>query len=193
MVTRISLGRISQGLSFKTDRISAIRLIRMRLCASEAPVIVMVLPSKYSFFSFDTLSFARYSSGERSLFKVIGITIIYAQNYYLSSKKNSKLIPSPSLYWDERYRQDNTTWDMGRLSPPLQGYFDQLTDKSLSILIPGCGNSYEAAYLLEKGWGPITLIDISEILITRLKEKFFSYPDPPLQMIAGDFFDLPAT
>lgn len=96
-----------------------------------------------------------------------------------------------ATYWDDRYRQDNTTWDMGRVSPPLQAYFDQLTDQDLSILIPGCGNSYEAAYLLEKGFRHITLIDLSEVLVTRLKEKFQPWPDPPLTMITGDFFDLP--
>lgn len=93
-------------------------------------------------------------------------------------------------YWDDRYQHNDITWDMGRVSPPLQAYFDQLTDRSRSILIPGCGNSYEAAYLLEKGFTNITLVDISEVLMRSLREKFAAWPSPPLTLITGDFFDL---
>jgi methyl halide transferase len=100
-------------------------------------------------------------------------------------KKN---LPSPN-YWDERYRQNETAWDMGQISPPLKTYFEQLKNKRISILIPGCGNSYEAAWLLEQGFLSITLIDISEVLVTSLQEKFQRYI-PPLNLITGDFFAL---
>ena len=89
-------------------------------------------------------------------------------------------------YWDDRYRQNETGWDMGRISPPLQVYFEQLQNKNISILIPGCGNSYEAEWLLQQGFSSITLIDISTLLVDRLREKFAS---APLQLIAGDFFE----
>jgi SAM-dependent methyltransferase len=105
-------------------------------------------------------------------------------------------------YWDDRYRKNETGWDMGQVSPPLQAYFEQLKDKSISILIPGCGNSYEAAWLLQQGFSSITLIDIAEQLVARLQEKFQEYTRPPstppdglaiasapLQLIAGDFFE----
>jgi methyl halide transferase len=49
-------------------------------------------------------------------------------------------------YWSERYEKSQTGWDVGNVSPALKDYFDQLTDKSISILIPGCGNAYEAEY-----------------------------------------------
>jgi len=88
-------------------------------------------------------------------------------------------------YWDDRYRQNDTAWDMGQVSPPLLAYFEQLKDKSISILIPGCGNSYEAAWLLQQGFSSITLIDISALLVDKLREKFAS---APLHLIAGDFF-----
>ena len=39
-------------------------------------------------------------------------------------------------YWEERYATGETAWDMGIVSPPLKAYFDQLTNKDLSILIP---------------------------------------------------------
>jgi len=95
-----------------------------------------------------------------------------------------------SEFWNDRYLNDNTGWDMGMVSPPLRDYFDQLTDKDISILIPGCGNSYEAAWLLENGFTNITLIDIAATLVDRLRTKFQSYTSPPLTLISGDFFDL---
>jgi SAM-dependent methyltransferase len=104
-------------------------------------------------------------------------------------------------YWNDRYRQNDTAWDMGQVSPPLQTYFEQLKDKTISILIPGCGNSHEAAWLLQQGFSSITLIDISTLLVDTLREKFQEYTWPlsapshgqniasaPLQLIAGDFF-----
>lgn len=89
-----------------------------------------------------------------------------------------------SKYWNDRYLQGQTGWDIGHVSPPLQVYFDQLPDKNIAILIPGCGNSYEAGYLLEKGFTNITLLDISPLLIARLKEKL-----PAATLIEGDFFN----
>lgn len=90
-------------------------------------------------------------------------------------------------YWDNRYLQGQTSWDIGRVSPPLQVYFDQLPDKNIAILIPGCGNSYEAGYLLEKGFTDSTLLDISPVLIDRLREKLPLLP--ALKLITADFFD----
>jgi hypothetical protein len=42
-----------------------------------------------------------------------------------------------------------TGWDLGLVSPQLK-IIDTLKDKDIAILIPGCGNTYEAAYLLEQ-------------------------------------------
>ncbi len=93
-------------------------------------------------------------------------------------------------YWSNRYLKKETGWDMGKVSPPLKAYFDQLSDKNISILIPGCGNAYEAAYLLQNGFTNITLIDISSIPVNVLKEKFASYAGNELDIICGDFFEL---
>ena len=52
-------------------------------------------------------------------------------------------------YWNEKYLQGSAGWDIGYASTPLVEYFSQLTDKNLRILIPGCGNAYEAEYLVD--------------------------------------------
>lgn len=94
---------------------------------------------------------------------------------------------SDERYWDERYLQGHMGWDIGDVSPPLRVYFDQLADKQLAILIPGCGNSYEAEYLLKKGFTNITLLDISPVLIGRLRERLPA--TPALNLLQADFFD----
>ncbi|POY35562.1 SAM-dependent methyltransferase [Solitalea longa] len=93
-------------------------------------------------------------------------------------------------YWDNRYQTDQTGWDLGTVSPPLKAYIDQLTNKSISILIPGCGNAYEAEYLLEQGFSNVTLIDISTTLTDQLKSKLTHWLDNGLNIITGDFFEL---
>ena len=96
-------------------------------------------------------------------------------------------------YWSSRYQNNDVAWDMGKVSPPLKEYFDQLTDKSISILIPGCGNAYEAEYLLQKGFKNITLIDISPLPVDKLKKQFSAFLNKEINIICGDFFTLNQT
>lgn len=93
-------------------------------------------------------------------------------------------------FWDNRYLMEQTGWDIGEVSPPLKGYFNQLKDKTISILIPGCGNAYEAGYLMEMGFENVTLIDISGILVKELQRKFVHYLDKRLHIMEGNFFTL---
>lgn len=92
-------------------------------------------------------------------------------------------------YWDERYKNGNTGWDIGTISTPLKTYIDQLTDKNISILIPGGGNSYEAEYLLKQGYTNVTVIDLAPSVTHSLKEKLISY-GTAIQILTGDFFAL---
>ena len=43
-------------------------------------------------------------------------------------------------FWEEKYSKGYTGWDIGYISTPLKGYFDQLNDMDIKILIPGSGN-----------------------------------------------------
>ncbi len=93
-------------------------------------------------------------------------------------------------YWSNRFKNKDTPWDIRSVSPPLKAYADQLADKNASILIPGCGNSHEAEYLLQKGFTNITLIDISAAVTELLTERFHPYLQKQLTLLTGDFFDL---
>jgi methyl halide transferase len=93
---------------------------------------------------------------------------------------------SNQTFWDELYRNNNTGWDMKQVSPPLKSYIDTLTDTTLKILIPGCGNAYEAEYLLSKGFTNVTLIDIAPTLVASLQKKF---EGRPINVILCNFFE----
>jgi SAM-dependent methyltransferase len=95
--------------------------------------------------------------------------------------------PLDAAYWEAQYKTKATGWDLGKISPPLQTYIDTIENKNIAILIPGCGNSYEAEYLLEHGFTNITVIDIAPTLVTDLKEKFNNNSN--IQIILGDFFE----
>tara|TARA_R110002049_G_scaffold2846_4_gene23134 strand:+ start:1233 stop:1844 length:612 start_codon:yes stop_codon:yes gene_type:complete len=90
--------------------------------------------------------------------------------------------------WNNRYLNDDIGWDLGEVSPPLKAYFDQLENKEIKILIPGGGNSYEAEYLLQKGFKNVFVVDLSESAIKNIKSRIPSFPSS--QLINGDFFDL---
>ena len=93
-------------------------------------------------------------------------------------------------YWSQRYENHQTRWDIGNVAPPLKAYFEQLTDKNVAILIPGCGNAHEAEYLLQQGFINITLIDISATLVNSLQEKLQFYTEKGhVRVIHQDFFE----
>jgi methyl halide transferase len=89
-------------------------------------------------------------------------------------------------FWSGKYQNQLAGWDIGHASPPLTNYLSQLTAKDIRILIPGCGNAWEAAWLLHHGFKDITLLDISAVVTASLRQR---YKDTPLQIIHGDFFD----
>lgn len=89
-------------------------------------------------------------------------------------------------FWDNLYINNDTGWDLGTVSPPIKSYIDTLEDKNISILIPGCGNTYEAEYLLRCGFTNVTVIDIAPTLVAKLQDKFKNNPN--IKVIFGDFF-----
>lgn len=95
------------------------------------------------------------------------------------------------MYWNQRWTNQQTGWDIGFTSPALMDYFQKMTDKSARILIPGCGNAYEAEALLQLGFENITLVDIAEELVEQLHEKFKDQKG--IRVLCMDFFELEET
>ncbi|MCB0515055.1 MAG: SAM-dependent methyltransferase [Chitinophagales bacterium] len=89
-------------------------------------------------------------------------------------------------YWENRYENNTTGWDIGYASYPLAHYFDQLQDKSLRILVPGGGNGYEAAYLFDKGFANVYLLDWAHMPLENFAAKYPHFPKNHL--LNADFF-----
>lgn len=89
-------------------------------------------------------------------------------------------------YWEDRWANNQTGWDMGHPSPPIVEYVNQLSNKNIKILVPGCGNAYEAEHLHAKGFTNFHILDIAQEPLNRLHNRL-----PELrkdQLICSDFF-----
>ncbi len=94
-------------------------------------------------------------------------------------------------YWNNRYINNETGWDIGYVSTPLKNYFDQLKDKNQKILIPGCGNAYEAEYLFKQGFKNVFIVDIAPEAVKSFKKRVPDFPES--NIILSDFFELNQT
>lgn len=98
--------------------------------------------------------------------------------------ENEKL---SDAYWESRYQKGETGWDIGEISAPLLEFFNSLPDKNLRILIPGCGNGYEAAYLHSKGFTNVFLLDFAESPLLHFQKTNPDFPKDHL--LHQDFFE----
>lgn len=89
-------------------------------------------------------------------------------------------------YWENRYQNLETNWDIGTISTPLKEYIDQLTNKSLKILIPGAGNGHEFDYLISKGFENTFVIDIAPTPLNNIRKRNGKFQN---QLLQGDFFE----
>ena len=114
---------------------------------------------------------------EDRLKRTVGILMILWKNKIKMDKN----------YWENRYQEQETGWDIGYVSTPIKSYFDQISDKNISILVPGAGHAYEAEYLHFLGFKNVTVIDIAQIPLDNFSKRFPDFPNKKL--ICSDFFD----
>ncbi|ARS34797.1 methyltransferase domain-containing protein [Pontibacter actiniarum] len=93
-----------------------------------------------------------------------------------------------AAYWQQRYQQGQTGWDVGGITAPLREYFDQLQNKALRILIPGCGHAYEAEYLHNLGFTQVYVADLAEAPLQQFASRVPGFPKAHL--LQADFFSL---
>lgn len=91
-----------------------------------------------------------------------------------------------SEFWELRWQNKETGWDIGAPAPALIQYFRQWPNRDARVLIPGCGSAHEALWLLENGFSQITLIDISPTACQNISERMGHFPG--LQILCEDFF-----
>ncbi|MEO2062018.1 MAG: SAM-dependent methyltransferase [Christiangramia sp.] len=90
------------------------------------------------------------------------------------------MMDSNKNFWEKRYEENRTGWDIGEISTPLKNYIDQLQDQDLKILIPGGGNSYEAEYLFQNGFKNVHVVDIASQPLQNLKNRVPDFPESQL-------------
>lgn len=92
-----------------------------------------------------------------------------------------------SDYWENRYKTNEISWDAGTITTPIKEYIDQIEDKSIKILIPGAGNSYEFEYLLNNGFQNVYVLDFAQSPLDNIKERVSHCNEN--QLIKSDFFE----
>lgn len=94
-------------------------------------------------------------------------------------------------YWNKRYQETNTGWDIGYANKVLTDYVEAHVSKDATILVPGAGRAYEVEYLWNKGYRNIYACDFSE----RAKSSFLE-ANPGFvkeHYLVSDFFQLEMT
>ena len=89
-------------------------------------------------------------------------------------------------FWEQRYTEGRTGWDIGAAAPAITEYADQLPDKSSRILLPGAGRGYEAEYLFKMGFTDLTVIDIAGQPLEEIRKRIPAFPKS--RLVEEDFF-----
>lgn len=94
-------------------------------------------------------------------------------------KQNNTIAPSSSIastsdvetadVWEGRYQAGTTGWDRGKASPALHYWLETANIAPCRILLPGCGNGYEALTLAAAGFD-VVAIDIAPSPLNTLKQ-----------------------
>lgn len=90
-------------------------------------------------------------------------------------------------FWSQRYKNGQTGWDIGTVSTPIKEYCDQIEDKSIEILIPGCGRAWEALNLLENDFTNVHVLDFAPEPLSELRLR--SGDSDHLNIHCCDFFE----
>lgn len=94
---------------------------------------------------------------------------------------------SDAEYWNNRYLQKQTGWDIGYAAPALCEILNKQADKNIKILIPGCGNAHEAIYAKNQGFNNVTLLDFSEDVCRNFLIANTAFKKQ--EVVCADFFE----
>ena len=92
-------------------------------------------------------------------------------------------------YWEQRYVDKNTGWDVGDVVPQWKAYFKDSTaiDKGKRILVPGAGLGHEVEYLHRAGFQDVHILDWSSSAIESFQQRLPTFPKAHCHV--GDFFE----
>ena len=90
-------------------------------------------------------------------------------------------------FWNQRYLNAETPWDIGQASPALMHYLKDVP-KDQRILFPGAGRAYEAVALFRQGYEHIYVCDWATAAFDWIKQQTPEFPST--QLLVNNFFDL---
>jgi hypothetical protein len=90
--------------------------------------------------------------------------------------------PDSPAFWDERFERGFTPWDQAGVPAAFRSFAAAHT--GMPVLIPGCGNAWEALALAGDGW-QIRAIDFSAGAVAAARAQLGAYADVVEQ---ADFF-----
>jgi SAM-dependent methyltransferase len=91
--------------------------------------------------------------------------------------------PNTPQFWDERFKQEFTPWDLGDVPQALRDFVAR-DSAPRTVLIPGCGNGYELQFLSDAGWNA-TAIDFSPAAVSRARALVGPWA---ARVVEADFF-----
>jgi SAM-dependent methyltransferase len=95
--------------------------------------------------------------------------------------------PRTPTFWDERFERGFTPWDLGGVPAALRDFVARsgaLRVALRSVLIPGCGNGYELAFLSDAGADAVA-IDFAPAAVSRARALVGQWAP---RVVEADFF-----
>lgn len=94
------------------------------------------------------------------------------------------------IFWEQKYRDNDTPWDLKTLNPVLSYMIRQnYINKNGNILVLGSGKGYDAHYLAGEGFD-VTAVDFSEMAIEQSKNINAGNGIKKPEFICADIFEL---
>ncbi len=93
-------------------------------------------------------------------------------------------------FWDQRYEQANTPWDLGGPSPPFARWLREGNMTPGRLLVLGAGRGHDARLFARAGF-EVTAVDFSETAVSAMRS--LTDPNLPIDIVQADIFDLPAS
>lgn len=79
-------------------------------------------------------------------------------------------------YWNNRYSQDVGSFDWYQRYAGMAPLINMYLPKTGNVLMVGCGNAVISEEMVNDGYETITNIDISQVVIDAMKEKYKQRP-----------------
>ena len=91
-------------------------------------------------------------------------------------------------FWNGKYTDRHTPWDLGRVSEPVQRLVAGHFPSEGRVLIPGSGRGYEAVDLAERGYR-VTAVDFADEAV-RFLRQLAGEKGVTLEILQEDLFSL---